>query len=69
MQMLADMRGVGVKNRGKYEDVLCGWPLFQNGFFTLSGAKDFFFSQIDIMQLFSANTTTFQKKIKRFFCT
>ena len=27
MQTLADMRGVGVKNRGKYADVLCGRPL------------------------------------------
>jgi hypothetical protein len=27
MQTLADMRGVGVKNRGKYTDVLCGRPL------------------------------------------
>ena len=26
MQMHADMRGVGVKNRGNYEDVLCGRP-------------------------------------------
>ena len=29
MQMVADMRGVGVKNRGKFADVLCGRPLFQ----------------------------------------
>ena len=27
MQTVADMRGVGVKNRGKFEDVLCGRPL------------------------------------------
>ena len=27
MQMVADMRGVGVKNRGKSVDILCGWPL------------------------------------------
>ena len=27
MQTHADRRGVRVKNRGKYEDVLCGWPL------------------------------------------
>ena len=27
MQTLADMRGVGVKNREKYADVLCGRPL------------------------------------------
>ena len=26
MQTLADMRGVGVKNRRKYADVLCGRP-------------------------------------------
>ena len=28
MQMLADMKGVGVKNRKKYADVLCGRPLY-----------------------------------------
>ena len=27
MQTVADMRGVGVKNRGKFADVLCGRPL------------------------------------------
>ena len=27
MQTVADMRGVGVKNRGKSADVLCGRPL------------------------------------------
>ena len=27
MQTLADMRGVGVKNREKCADVLCGRPL------------------------------------------
>ena len=27
MQTVADMRGVGVKNRGKLADVLCGRPL------------------------------------------
>ena len=27
MQTLADMRGVGVKNRGKLADVICGRPL------------------------------------------
>ena len=27
MQTVADMRGVGVKNRGKSADVLCGQPL------------------------------------------
>ena len=27
MQMVADMRGVGVKNREKLADVLCGRPL------------------------------------------
>ena len=27
MQKVADMRGVGVKNKGKIEDVLCGRPL------------------------------------------
>ena len=26
MQTVADMRGVGVKNRGKFVDVLCGRP-------------------------------------------
>ena len=26
-QTVADMRGVGVKNRGKFADVLCGQPL------------------------------------------
>ena len=30
MQMLVDMRGVGVKNREKYADVLCGRPLGEN---------------------------------------
>ena len=30
MQTVADMRGVGVKNRGKSADVLCGRPLNQN---------------------------------------
>ena len=29
MQTLADMRGVGVKNRKKYAAVLCGRPLGQ----------------------------------------
>ena len=28
MQTVADMRGVGVKNREKFEDVLCGRPPF-----------------------------------------
>ena len=27
MQTVADMRGVGVKNREKFADVLCGRPL------------------------------------------
>ena len=27
MQTVADMRGVGVKNRGKFADILCGRPL------------------------------------------
>ena len=27
MQTVADMRGVGVKNRGEFADVLCGRPL------------------------------------------
>ena len=27
METLADMRGVGVKNKKKYADVLCGRPL------------------------------------------
>jgi hypothetical protein len=27
MQTVADMRGVGVKNRENFADVLCGWPL------------------------------------------
>ena len=27
MQIVADMRGVWVKNRGKFADVLCGRPL------------------------------------------
>ena len=27
MQTVADMRGVGVKNRQKFADVLCGRPL------------------------------------------
>ena len=27
MQTVADMRGVGVKNKGKFADVLCGRPL------------------------------------------
>ena len=27
MQTVADMRGVGVKNRGKFADALCGRPL------------------------------------------
>ena len=26
MKTVADMRGVGVKNREKIVDVLCGWP-------------------------------------------
>ena len=30
MQMVADMRGVGVKNREKFADVLCGRPLRSN---------------------------------------
>ena len=30
MQTVADMRGVGVKNRGKFADVLCGRPLIGN---------------------------------------
>ena len=32
MQTVADMRGVGVKNRGKFADVLCGRPLMMNAF-------------------------------------
>ena len=28
MQMVADMWGVGVKNRGKFADILCGRPLY-----------------------------------------
>ena len=31
MQTVADMRGVGVKNREKIADVLCGRPLTQIG--------------------------------------
>ena len=31
MQTVADMRGVGVKNRGKFADVLCGRPLITWG--------------------------------------
>ena len=30
MQTVADMRGVGVKNRGKFADVLCGRPLMES---------------------------------------
>ena len=30
MQTVADMRGVGVKNRGKSADVLCGRPHTKN---------------------------------------
>ena len=33
MQTVADMRGVGVKNRGKFADVLCGRPLRKKDFF------------------------------------
>ena len=33
MQTVADMRGVGVKNREKSADVLCGWPLTRIGVF------------------------------------
>ena len=29
MQTVADMRGVGVKNREKFADVLCGRPLMR----------------------------------------
>ena len=29
MQTVADVRGVGVKNREKFADVLCGWPLMK----------------------------------------
>jgi hypothetical protein len=38
--------------------------LFEDGFFMFSGVKKLkkYFSQIDIMQLFSADTTTFSKK-------
>ena len=35
MQTLADMRGVGVKNRGKYADVLCGRPLGKTHFIVM----------------------------------
>ena len=30
MQTVADMRGVGVKNRGKSADILCGRPLTES---------------------------------------
>ena len=35
MQTVADMRGVGVKNRGKSADILCGQPPTRNWSFRL----------------------------------
>ena len=39
MQTVADMRGVGVKNREKFADVLCGRPLTPPG--QISSAESF----------------------------
>ena len=40
MQTVADMRGVGVKNGGKYADVLYGRPLTLGAGLLYSGAPD-----------------------------
>ena len=50
MQTVADMRGVGVKNRGKFADILCGRPLkvisYTLNFITLSESSSADFSPI-----------------------
>ena len=51
MQTVADMRGVGVKNREKFADVLCGRPLKGKGS-RIQGEMIFIMSKI-IRQLFT----------------
>ena len=67
MQTLADMRGVGVKNRGNYADVLCGLLLSLSGRVQETLPESIESGPLCITDLFQNESVAFFKFIITFF--